>query len=154
MGYIEDLRKLIGKTPVILVGSVVIILDEKKRILLQERTHPKHVWGLPGGLMELGESTEETAKREVLEETELSIENLQLLNVYSGKEYFAIAANGDPFYTVTAAYYTNNYSGSLKVNKEEAYSLHFFATDQLPDKMVGSHKRIIKDYLQKANEIN
>lgn len=33
--------------------------------------------------MELGESTVETAKREVLEETNLIVEDLKLLGVYS-----------------------------------------------------------------------
>ncbi|MGP7818393.1 NUDIX hydrolase [Niallia sp. 01092] len=146
MDYIKQLRKLIGKMPVILVGSVVIILDEKKRILLQQRTHPHGVWGLPGGLMEPGESTEETAIREVYEETGLKVSGLQLLQVYSGKQYYTVAANGDPFYSVTAAYYTNTYSGSLQLNKEEAIDLTYFAQDELPEKMVKSHRQFLKDY--------
>ena len=44
-------------------------------------------WGLPGGLMELGESLEDTAKREVLEKTGLVIEDLKLLEIFSGPEY-------------------------------------------------------------------
>ena len=73
MGYIEDLRKIIGHRCISLTGSVVIIKDGEGRILLQKRTHPKGRWGLPGGLMELGESCEETAVREVREETGLEL---------------------------------------------------------------------------------
>ena len=144
----EDLRKLVGKMPIILVGSVTILLDKENRILLQERIHPKKFWGLPGGLMELGESSEETAKRELVEETGLQVNNLHLLSIYSGKDYYTVAANGDPFYTVTAAYYSSDYSGTMKVNKDEAYSLAFFPLNELPDKMVGSHRRMVLDFLQ------
>jgi 8-oxo-dGTP pyrophosphatase MutT (NUDIX family) len=38
----------------------VIIKNKSGEILLQQRKHPHDFWGLPGGLMELGESTEET----------------------------------------------------------------------------------------------
>ncbi len=45
--------------------------------------------------MELGESTVETAVREVREEINLTVENLKLLGVYSGKDHLCKAENGD-----------------------------------------------------------
>lgn len=52
MGYIEELRSLVGHRPLIFVGSVVIVQDSNDRILLQQRKHPFGEWGIPGGLME------------------------------------------------------------------------------------------------------
>lgn len=144
MGYIENLRKLVGTIPLILVGAVVIILDSENKVLLQERTSPYKVWGLPGGLMELGESTEDTAKREVFEETGLKVENMKLLNIFSGDKYFTKIPNGDEFYSVTAVYYTSHFSGSIILNKDEGTELKFFFLDELPDKMVRSHREFIE----------
>lgn len=50
MGYVEDLREIVGNQPLILVGSVAIIIDEKGRLLLQQRKFPKGAWGIPGGV--------------------------------------------------------------------------------------------------------
>ncbi len=69
MGYVEELRKIVGHRPLILVGAVVLVINENGYVLLQQRTEPYGKWGLPGGLMELSESPEETAYREVYEET-------------------------------------------------------------------------------------
>ena len=69
--------------------------------------------GLPGGLMELSESPEETAYREVYEETGIKVKNLRLINVFSGANYFTKLANGDEFQSVTTAYYTDEYEGIL-----------------------------------------
>ncbi len=80
MGYIEELRKIIGTRPIILAGAVVAVTDECGRILLQKRRDV--LWGLPGGLLELGESTEEAARREVWEETGLEIGKLELVDVF------------------------------------------------------------------------
>jgi 8-oxo-dGTP pyrophosphatase MutT (NUDIX family) len=148
MGYVEELRKIVGHRPLILVGSVVLVLDEQERVLLQQRKEPHGKWGLLGGLMELGESPEETAKREVLEESGLQVKNLSLINVYSGKNYFVKLANGDEFQTVTMAYYTKDYEGILTVNKNEALDLQFFSVNELPDYIVGSHKKMIEEYAQ------
>lgn len=148
MGYIEELREIVGTRPLILVGSVVIILNEKEEVLLQQRRFPNGSWGLPGGLMELGESTEETARREVKEETNLTLGKLNLLNVYSGADQYIIAENGDEFYVVTTAYFTNDYNGEMKAEHSESIQLTFCNLEELPDSIVGSHQRMLIDYKQ------
>ena len=149
MGYIDEIRKLVGHRPLLLTGAVVIIEDDKGRILLQQRAYPKQTWGLPGGLMELGESTEQTAAREVLEETGLKVKTLQLLNVYSGARHFSVAENGDEFYIVTIAYLCKDFAGEPQIDGLESVDVQFFELDHLPGKMVGSHREMIQDYLRK-----
>jgi len=56
MGYIEELRALVGNQPLILVRPSAAIVNQEGQILLVQ--HNDHTWGIPGGLMELGESTE------------------------------------------------------------------------------------------------
>lgn len=99
--------------------------------------------------MELGETTEETAKREILEETNLRIENLNLLNVYSGKENFIKAPNGDEFYVVVIAYYTKHISGEMIINREESQDFKFFPLDEIPENLAKSHKTIINEFISK-----
>ena len=124
MGYIEDLRKLIGQKRIVLNGSLVIIENKDGKILMQKRTYPKGKWGLPGGLMELGESTVETAVREVREETNLTVENLKLLGVYSGKDF----------------------SGTLMINDGESQALEWFCPEEIPENIPSTHRLVIDDY--------
>ncbi|ADU28886.1 NUDIX hydrolase [Evansella cellulosilytica] len=149
MGYVEELRALVGTRPLIFVGAVVIITDSEGRILLQERQYPPHSWGLPGGLMELGESTEETARREVYEEMNIELGRLELLKVYSGPDQFVMAANGDEFYVVIVAYHTGETTGKLIVDETESKSAAYIQVDELPDGVVKSHRKIIEDFLDK-----
>ncbi len=37
MGYVMDLRKIVGSRPLVITGASVIILDENNRLLLQLR---------------------------------------------------------------------------------------------------------------------
>ncbi|MCL2387456.1 MAG: NUDIX hydrolase [Defluviitaleaceae bacterium] len=146
MGYVEDLRALIGHRPVILTGCIAFIQNAQGQILMQQRTHPYKKWGLPGGLMELGESTEQTARREVFEETGLTLGKLQLFGVYSGEKYFCTAQNGDEFYVVTIVYTTNEYSGELTINDDESLAFEWFDVDNLPENIANTHREIIRDY--------
>ena len=146
MGYIEDLRKLIGHKRIVLNGSLVIIENKDGKILMQKRTYPKGKWGLPGGLMELGESTVETAVREVREETNLTVEYLKLLGVYSGKDHLCKAENGDEWYVVVTAYTTKDFSGTLMINDGESEALEWFCPEEIPKNIPSTHRLVIDDY--------
>lgn len=147
MGYIEELREMVGHRPLIFVGSVTIIVDDMGRLLLQQRKFPNGAWGIAGGLMELGESTEDVAKREIYEETGLSVDKLHLINVYSGPQNYIKAENGDEFYVVTVAYFSEGYKGELNIDKAESIKFNFFYPDELPKNIVKSHKVILDEFL-------
>ncbi|WP_242698543.1 NUDIX hydrolase [Bacillus sp. SD088] len=141
------MRQYVGHRPIILPGSVVIILNEKNEILLQKRRLDGY-WGLPGGLMDLGESFEEVAKREVYEETGLVVQNLQLLNVFSGSEHYFKVENGDELYAVTAVYYTRDVSGDLAVDYSESEKMQYFSINNLPAGLTDEYRGFIEQYIE------
>ncbi|WP_079508629.1 NUDIX hydrolase [Mesobacillus jeotgali] len=145
MGYIEDLRKDIGHQPVILVGVAVAVINEAGEVLLQKRHDGQ--WGGPGGFMELGESTEEAGRREVLEEIGLQIGKLELVGVFSGKEHFVKLPNGDEFYSVTVAYLSKDIIGwTLKADGIETAEARFFHVNDLPEKLNPMIKNLITQF--------
>lgn len=146
--YFQFLRQYVGTKPLILPGSVVIVSNSNKEVLLQKR--PEGRWGLPGGLMNLGESFEEVAIREVLEETGLLIQNIEMLHVFSGKDYYTKTPNGDEFYSVTAVFFTREYEGQLTIDDDETVDIRYFSCDNLPENMVGSHRQFIKTFRKKV----
>jgi 8-oxo-dGTP pyrophosphatase MutT (NUDIX family) len=73
------MRQYIGTRPLLLCGASIILFDDRNRVLMLKRSD-NHGWCFPGGLVELGESTEETARREVLEETGLVVKRLKLFD--------------------------------------------------------------------------
>lgn len=145
MEYYEQIRQYVGHRPLILPGAVVIIQNEFNEILLQERK--PGLFGLPGGLMDIGESLEETASREVLEETGLNISELNLCHVFSGPDYYFKIDNGDEFYSVTVVYRTKTYSGTLQAKAQETLSLSFFPIDNLPKQLLASNKKFLEKCL-------
>ncbi|SEM57662.1 ADP-ribose pyrophosphatase YjhB, NUDIX family [Paenisporosarcina quisquiliarum] len=146
MGYIEDLRKSVGNHPLILVGVAVAVMNERGGLLLQKRSDG--IWGIPGGFMELGESTEETGRREVLEETGIEIGKLELVGVFSGKQYFVKLPNGDEFYPITIAYVSKEITGGvLKADGQETIEAKFFTINELPEGLNPLIKNLHRKYL-------
>jgi ADP-ribose pyrophosphatase YjhB (NUDIX family) len=129
--YAKEMRKLIGHEILLTVGCGAIIEDENGRILLQSRKDTD-LWGIPGGLMEFGETFLETLERELFEETNLSIIEPKLFGVYSGPSGFGEYPNGDKVYSVQIIFKTNKYTGTLKQEGDESKEHKFFDKSNLP----------------------
>ena len=147
MGYIMDLRKTVGSRPLIMGGACIILFDKHEQILLQQRTD-NGLWGLPGGSLEPGESLEEAARREMYEETGLNAGSIQLLDIFSGKEFYYQYPNGDEVYNVIAAYTCHEYNGNLRIDEEEVKDLKFFNIQDLPREINPMYLPIIDTYKQ------
>lgn len=132
MDYINGLRKQIGNQPLIMVGSTVLVLDARKRLLMMKRSDSGN-WGVPGGAMELGETTEETARRELLEETGLEVDELSLFGVFSGKELYYRYPSGEEVYNVSIVYLARDAHGTVQLFDGEHYDFQFFDLEKLPE---------------------
>ena len=129
--YIKEIRKLIGSRPFILVGSAVLVFNKEYEVLLQLRNDTGR-WGIPGGAMEPGESFEETACRELLEEAGLRLQRLKFLDVVAGREYYFQYPNGDEIYNAIALYACVDWEGELQMLDGESKELRFFPINNLP----------------------
>lgn len=145
MGYVDELRRVIGTRPVILVGAAVIIRDRAGAILLQRRTD-NNLWSLPGGALESGETLAEAARREVLEETGLSVGTLRLVDVFSGPDLFYELPNGDQVHNVNVIFEASEVEGDLHPNPAEVQELRFFDPTSLPEKISPPDRPVLRRY--------
>jgi 8-oxo-dGTP diphosphatase len=121
-------------------ASCLVVVDNRNRVLLVKRSvEPKKgFWCLPGGFMELGESPEKAALRELEEETGLSGRIEMLLGVSSNPSAL--------YHTVLmVGYLIRQYTGTLIAgdDADDAVYLHY---DELPEIAFESHARFIRMY--------
>lgn len=132
--YIPYMRRFVGHRPIIQAGASAIIENEQGQILLGLRKD-NHCWGYLGGSVELNETVEDAARREVLEESGLFVKELSLLGVFSGPELCYTYPNQDEVSNIDHVYLCNSYTGKLSVQKEELEELRFFDCDKLPENL-------------------
>ncbi|MBT2289384.1 NUDIX hydrolase [Paenibacillus albidus] len=150
MGYIMELRKLVGSRPLLMAGACVLLSNDG-RLLLQRRTD-NGCWGLPGGSMEPGESAADTAARELLEETGLAAKRLKLFEVFSGEELYYKYPNGDEVYNIVCAYLCTEYEGTLTVDGDEVQDLRFWGYGEIPGELSPPDRPVIQAFLQLKNK--
>lgn len=136
---------------IIKVGIGVLIKNGNK-ILLGHRVSLKDngaiyepdSWALPGGKQEFNETILECAIREVKEETNLDIDNLEIFGVVDDIE------PGKHFITIHVI--ANDYSGELKVMElEKEDDWKWFELDKLPDNLYSPSRKFIEEYLKRKN---
>jgi 8-oxo-dGTP pyrophosphatase MutT (NUDIX family) len=136
---------MVGTRQLILPGAAAIVTDAERRVLLLQRADTGG-WGLPGGFMEPGESLEETVRREVLEEVGLELDELTLMNVFSGPDQYYRYPNGDQVFNVTAVYTATARSWDLRLEFEEVTTARLFPVDALPVDTIGPEVPILAEY--------
>lgn len=145
-GYIKNIRKKIGHDRLIAAGAGVIVYKDSK-VLLQKR-RDNNCWALHAGAVEIGESVEDTAKRELKEETGLIANKLELLCVYSGENTMVTYPNGDEVFYVGIYYSCNDFSGTILDVSDEVCELKWFDIDELPE-ITAPEKKAFEEFYRR-----
>ena len=143
--YIGWLRSKVGHEKVILVFAGGCLFDDRERVLLQKRGDSGK-WGFPGGAIELGETPEEAAIREVKEETGLDIQVESLIGIYTDSDIRY--PNGDEAHSICIAYRLEAVSGQLACDGMETAELKYFAMDELPEMFCKQHEELKTDIIR------
>ncbi|WP_338089573.1 NUDIX domain-containing protein [Nocardioides lijunqiniae] len=117
-----------GTLPVLVAAGVLV--RNGRHVLLQKRGDDGS-WGLPGGALNPGETLEQAARRELLEETGLVAGELVLVDVYSGPEFVVSYPDGFSAYVVGATYEATETTGTLTADGGETLALEWFDRDDV-----------------------
>ena len=134
---------MVGDKMVMLISTAVVIVNDKNQILLQKRSDNK-LWGLPGGLIELDETIEECAIREVKEETNLDIEIINYIGVFVNP--MMRWRENDKAKVYGFGFVGNIIGGELKINDSESLELKYFDYKAIPVIHSKDNKDIIDAY--------
>jgi mutator protein MutT len=147
----NELRQLVGKRPLIMVGATLLVLNQQNQLLMVKRTD-NGCWGVPGGAMEPGESLEDTVTRETKEEIGIEVKEMELFGVYSGQDLYYQYPSGAEVYNVSIVYLTRNIEGVIEVNQHEHSEHRYFSLHQLPSEISPPIKSILRDLVNKASQ--
>jgi ADP-ribose pyrophosphatase YjhB (NUDIX family) len=137
---------MVGHSKIITVVAGAFVFDKNNHLLLQKRSDNGQ-WGLPGGFMELGETVQDTTRREIFEETGLKLGKLELFGIYSGPDFDKTFQNGDQVSMVKHIFTCREFTGDLHSSNSESIANKFFPLDQLPADLFSDHKKIFNDFL-------
>lgn len=113
--YFED--PAAPKANSVVPSTTAIVSDGQGRIALVKRKD-NELWALPGGGMELGESIEQGAVREVKEETGLDVEVVGLVGVYTNPQHVMAYDDGEVRQQFSLCFTTKLLGGELEFDDE------------------------------------
>jgi ADP-ribose pyrophosphatase YjhB (NUDIX family) len=127
-------------------AASAVVVDPDGRILLHRRVD-NDKWALPGGVMELGESIGDCARREVREETGLEVELTGIVGIYSDPKHVFSYDDGEVRQEFSVCFSATTRATTVRVS-EESTEVRFVPLDEVSTlPMVDSIRLRITDYL-------
>ena len=126
--------------PAVTADCVVITKEKEPKVLLIQRGNEpfKGCWAFPGGFMNMDETTEQCAVRELEEETGLKVTEIKQIGAYS-------KVDRDPRgRTVTVAYLAIIDKPEAVKGLDDAAKAQWFPISDLP-KLAFDHEEIMRD---------
>jgi 8-oxo-dGTP diphosphatase len=127
--------------PAVTVDAVVFRKEHNNlQILLIRRKNPpfEGMWALPGGFVDMDETLEEAAARELKEETGITLNNMKQLKAYG-------AVNRDPRHRTISIVFTGLINGHQEIKAgDDAANAKWFPLNNLPP-LAFDHFEIVND---------
>lgn len=134
--------------PAVTADVAVLRLDEIPEILLIQRKDPPFIqmWALPGGFMEIEETLEETARRELMEETGIRAGELIRFDTYD-------RPGRDPRGRTITQVFVMIWKEEMGIPKagSDAAGLQWFGLTELPA-LAFDHQTIVEDVIRMIRE--
>ena len=134
--------------PALTADIAVLRLEEVPEILLIQRkaTPFQGMWALPGGFMEMEETLEEAARRELMEETSIRAGELIRFDSYD-------KPGRDPRGRTITQVFVMIWKKEMGMPKEgsDASGLQWYGLNELPE-LAFDHKEIIDDVIRMIRE--
>lgn len=134
--------------PAVTTDCVVFTKEEEPKVLLIQRGNKpyKGCWAFPGGFMNMEETAEECAVRELKEETGLTVNQIQQIGAYS-------KVDRDPRgRTISIAYLAIVDAPTAVTGMDDAAKAAWFPLSSLPD-LAFDHQDIMADAIALFNNI-
>ena len=141
------------KTPV-RAGIGIMILKDNQVLLGKRHDDPEKAdsalhgegsWTMPGGKVDFGETLNQAALRETLEETGLILnkDNLKLISVTDEIQ--------EDVHFITIGFLCEDFEGTPQIlEPDEITEWHWFDINNLPEKMFSPSAKLLKNYLAKG----
>lgn len=137
---------------IVRTGCGVILINDLGQILLGKRNddptladsemHEEGTWSLPGGNIEYGESFYEAGMREVKEETNLNVKDLEIICVQTDLNEYA--------HYMSVGMKSTNFNGELKIMEpDEIVMWKWFDLNNLPENLFSASKKTIDCFIKK-----
>jgi len=138
----------IGATATLGIGAAVAVHDGDR--LLLTRRSDNGEWCLPGGGMDAGERPAETAEREVLEETGLTVRVTELLGVYSDPDVIVVYPDGNRRQIVGVLFRAEQVEGTAGLSDEVTEVGWFTAEEAAGLTVIANHQPLLPTAYGKA----
>lgn len=132
-----QLRALVGPRPLLCPCVRIVLEREDGAVLLHARVDFTGLWGLPGGHIEIGESAEQSARREILEETGLAAGVMHPFGHASDPRVETVTLpNGDVCHYQAMLFHCTEFTGEMRADPAETPVLRWVDPDaELPPMM-------------------
>jgi len=120
-------------------GKVLLGLRNEDPEKASSQLHGEGTWTFPGGKVDFQETLEQAAKREVLEETNLKLNKIDVMSITDEIVHDA--------HFVTVGFICENFEGELKtMEPDEIIEWKWFDLNNLPEKIFKPTEKMIKNF--------
>jgi mutator protein MutT len=132
-------------------AASAVVTNENGEILMQRRAD-NDLWALPGGTMDFGETVDQTAVREVREETGYDVEIEDLVGIYTDPRHVIEYTDGEVRQQFNICFAARLIGGAMR-GSDESTDVRWVAPDELDALQIHDTTRLrLQHFLERRDK--